>query len=284
MQGREPEGGSFVYESFTRVSPRKKRRRNAQKDSSLPFNLVVRATEAIAADGGWLLHCEELFQLALREVRIRPQDILCLGLGSPCASRDARAQLAFLGRLSAVSNIEAANVFVYDPVFTDTDRQLLQGLGMQGLVGNEACISADDVNHSLDRPTILYMPHCDLKLYEIVLRANWTYERLSGLMFVANCFSDYIDNNPASKLERESPCLMRIGKDDLVGERVSLLIPRCLPTAPFVHSRPLPTSRPFPTAFSNLSVQYVRGTPLSLESDAFWDVLPLQPSCERDMC
>ncbi|KIL00132.1 hypothetical protein PAXRUDRAFT_345794 [Paxillus rubicundulus Ve08.2h10] len=182
-------------------------------------------------------------------MRIEPRDVLCLGLGSPCSSRDARAQLAFLSRLCALSNIDSANVSVYDPVFTDADRRLFQVLGMQ-------CPSdIKQVKHSLDGPTILYMPHCDLKLYEIVIRANWTYGRLCDIVFLANCFSDYIDNNPASKLEEQSPCLRRL--------------------APLVESWPLPTSGAFPTAFNNLSVQYVKREPLSLEGDTFWHLVEM---------
>lgn len=78
------------------------------------------------------------------------------------------------------------------------------------------------------------MPHCDLKLYEMVIRANWTLEGLCSIIFLANRFSDYVDkyvhipwaifalvlgdddvcrvnSNAASKLEKESPCLMRLG-------------------------------------------------------------------------
>ncbi|KIJ69354.1 hypothetical protein HYDPIDRAFT_105955 [Hydnomerulius pinastri MD-312] len=203
MQGAE--GSAFAYESFIRINPRRKRKGKAQKDVSSPLDLLTRTKEEIAADGRWLADCEELVRMALRKARIKPQNVLCLGLGSPSSSRDARAQLAFLNRLCAFADIDSTNVSVYDPVFTDADRELFRVLGMQCLADNK------DVKHSLDRPTILYMPHCDLKLYEMVIRANWTYERLYEILFLANRFGDYIDNNPASKMARESPCLTRLG-------------------------------------------------------------------------
>ncbi|KAH0830600.1 hypothetical protein J3R83DRAFT_2055 [Lanmaoa asiatica] len=37
------------------------------------------------------------------------------------------------------------------------------------------------------------MPHCDLKLYEMVIRANWTLEGLCSIVFLANRFIDYVD-------------------------------------------------------------------------------------------
>jgi hypothetical protein len=94
---------------------------------------------------------------------------------------------------------------MYDPVFTDADRQLFQTLGMRCLDNNQASdfISGSDfklkagslqgAEHSLDCPTILYMPHCDLKLYEMVIRANWTLEGLCNIIFLANRFSDYVN-------------------------------------------------------------------------------------------
>lgn len=72
------------------------------------------------------------------------------------------------------------------------------------------------------------MPHCDLKLYESVIRANWTLEGLCNIVFIANRFSDYVDkcvyalycsgrrltcahSNVGSKLEKECPFLLRLG-------------------------------------------------------------------------
>ncbi|KAF8844924.1 hypothetical protein BDN67DRAFT_893784 [Paxillus ammoniavirescens] len=213
MQG--PQDNSFAYESFVRVNTRRKRKGGkAQKGVTSPLDLLIRVKEEIATDGSWSLDCEgtylitlhgshrafsrKLFQTALRDVRIKPQNILCLGLGSPCSSRDARAQLALLNQLCTFSNIGSANVSVYDPVFTEADRRLFQVLGMQCPSDIKASDEAHpfvltEVKHSLDGPTILYMPHCDLKLYEIVIRANWTYERLCDIVFLANCFSDYMD-------------------------------------------------------------------------------------------
>jgi hypothetical protein len=75
---------------------------------------------------------------------------------------------------------------VYDPVFTDADKALFQSLGMRSLPDT-------DGKHVVERPTILYMPHCDLKLYENIIGANWSEERLARVVFVANRFSDYTD-------------------------------------------------------------------------------------------
>lgn len=186
-----------------------------------------RAKADIESDG-WITTCLDLIQEALRKTSISCPDVLCLGLGSPSKSREARAQLAFLIRSCAVLDI--GSVSIYDPVFTDADKEFFQGLGMQ-------CLPDTDAKRQVERPTILYMPHCDLELYENIIGANWSEENLRRIIFVANRFSDYADNNPRSKLEIESPCLIRL--------------------VPHLQCHPLPTLQLFSSAFNNLSVQYV---------------------------
>ena len=37
------------------------------------------------------------------------------------------------------------------------------------------------------------MPHCDVQLYDNLLRENWTRGRLEQLVLIANRFSEYLD-------------------------------------------------------------------------------------------
>ncbi|KAL4067666.1 hypothetical protein J3A83DRAFT_4097243 [Scleroderma citrinum] len=258
------QGDTFTYEPFTRISPRKKRKGKTNKEISSPLDLLRRAREDLSADGTWLSDCEEHLRFALWDMCIKPRRVLCLGLGSPTSSRDARAQLALLNRLCAFAEIGPTNISLCDPIFTGADEELFRLLGMR-------CTRAywfwtdpiQDVDHSLHHPTIVFMPHCDLKLYEIVLRANWSRQRLCNMVLVANSFGDYFDHNLTSRLEREAPCLSRIG--------------------PLVESRPLPVSAAFPTAFNNLAVQYVKEA--SLSDDGLFGELPaFEYPNEREMC
>lgn len=50
-----------------------------------------------------------------------------------------------------------------------------------------------DAKDPVERPTILYMPHCDLELYENIIGANWSEENLRRIIFIANQFGDYMD-------------------------------------------------------------------------------------------
>jgi hypothetical protein len=96
-------------------------------------------------------------------------------------------------------------VSIYDPVFTEDDVALLTELELCRLTENKASLTAvrdhisslgiHPVQHGLypvDGPTILFMPHCEAELYENILRANWTLERISNILLVANQLDDYV--------------------------------------------------------------------------------------------
>ncbi|KAG6331054.1 hypothetical protein ID866_8036 [Astraeus odoratus] len=141
---------TFVYEPFSRVGPRKKKRKGkTQREISTALDLLSGAKQDLAADGTWLSDCEGKgggnwrwhLRFALYDTRIRPRMVLCLGLGSPTSSRDARAQLALLCRLCTLTETDSTNVLLYDPVFTDADRQLFRLLGMQCVHNKEVVVS-----------------------------------------------------------------------------------------------------------------------------------------------
>jgi len=86
--------------------------------------------------------------------------VLCLGLGSPSASPNSRAQLAFLVELCVAFNIvgqqccspglnsvyssfsikEHTSVSIYDPVFTPEDIELFRSLQFQILSVSSSCL------------------------------------------------------------------------------------------------------------------------------------------------
>ncbi|KAF9566245.1 SRR1-domain-containing protein, partial [Agrocybe pediades] len=166
--------------------------------------------------------------------------ILCLGLGSPSASQNARVQLAFLTETCKRLNVAHDSVSIYDPVFNAEDTALLEELHMTVLTKN----NVDDEQHQLPSwytlsvPTICFMPHCDIELYDAIIRANWSEQGLSNLFLLGNSLQEYLDNKPTSVLEAQVPSLLR--------------------AAPIFENKPLPPSTAWPTAFNNTSVQYFR--------------------------
>ena len=107
--------------------------------------------------------------------------IHCLGVGSPSVSATARAQLALLPTLQALSSGDVP-ILAYDPVFTATDVAVLEQLGCKVLTEAEAG------ERSTQEPTLLYMPHCDAALYNDWLDDNWTPHALSNMAVIGNSF------------------------------------------------------------------------------------------------
>ena len=107
--------------------------------------------------------------------------IHCLGVGSPSVSATARAQLALLPTLQALSRGDVP-ILAYDPVFTATDVAILEQLGCKVLTEAEAG------ERSIQEPTLLYMPHCEAALYNGWLDDNWTPHALANMAVIGNSF------------------------------------------------------------------------------------------------
>ncbi|KAF8810135.1 hypothetical protein BYT27DRAFT_7162283 [Phlegmacium glaucopus] len=166
--------------------------------------------------------------------------VLCLGLGSPSSSHVSRVQLAFLSEACQSLEVNPGDISIYDPVFTTEDHLLFEELNMKVLIetANKSAAS-----YALNVPTICFMPHCDLDLYESLLQSNWNRAQLSNIFLIGNHLEMYLENKSKRALESGSPCLLQI--------------------APLLDCRPLPASDSWPTAFNNISVHF-------LHSDFCW--------------
>ncbi|KAF9009426.1 SRR1-domain-containing protein [Cyathus striatus] len=220
---------SFLYSEFTPVKSKKKRLNKFLKEQLSPLQQFQRVRDDLVNDT-WFTQCQQILDTTLNS-SISSPNVLCLGLGSPATSHNARVQLAFLTELCDRLNIERDRVSVYDPIFTAEDLSLINELQIRALSENR---SGD---YPLEDPTLCFMPHCDMELYESLLRANWSRERLSRLFLLANRLEEYVDTNPRHKLEMKVPYLLRI--------------------APKLACQELPVSKAWPAAFNNTSLQYL---------------------------
>ncbi|KAI0797800.1 SRR1-domain-containing protein [Abortiporus biennis] len=173
----------FNYDTpFTPARPRKKRKNkpglHATTNQTQPSEALHRMRQYLL-QGDWMLECKQLLRESVSLLQASSPEVLCLGLGSPASSRDARAQLAFLLEACDEMSLDYSKVSAYDPVFTPEDQQLLDDL--------------EGAAYPFDTPTIVFMPHCDLQLYENLLRENWSRERLPNLLLIANRLSEYLD-------------------------------------------------------------------------------------------
>ncbi|KAI0831092.1 hypothetical protein BC628DRAFT_1415653 [Trametes gibbosa] len=243
----------FGYEDhFTPARTRKKRKNRPFAAPPSPAVLLDKVSEELA-QSEWLREAQKSLSESLKEAfpaSDAAPDVLCLGLGSPASSRDARAQLAFLLAACDDLSIDRSKVSVYDPVFVEDDMRLFSQLGVTPLPENRRA------SYGLRSPTIAFMPHCDLYLYENLLRENWSRARLPNVLLIANRLSEYAESIPARKLASEHPCVARL--------------------VPHLTSRPLQPCTAFPTAFNNTAIQFVPPGRLAAR-DADWWTLPGAP-------
>ncbi|KAH6919012.1 SRR1-domain-containing protein [Coprinopsis sp. MPI-PUGE-AT-0042] len=202
---RSSDASCFSYAEFTPVKHRKHRKNNKrtalnERLSTTPSQHLRRARQNLLDDGhDWLSKASHILSGALQAMSLnhcsggsedhdgKLDSVLCLGLGSPSSSQNANAQLAFLLEIAKALNIPTNRIAVYDPVFTEVDQQLFAELGVGSLCENKAG------RYELLVPTLCFMPHCDKELYDSILQANWTPDRLRNFILVGNRLAEYID-------------------------------------------------------------------------------------------
>ena len=143
-----------------------------------------------------------------------------LGLGSPSNSTVARLQLSLAMILVEHLCLDASAMELYDPVFTPIDKKLLGSLDKVFQDIGECTLSPDLplpryrckamsptllTKEASDRyagpeaavtkdPTFWFMPHCEVDLYENVLKANWgSPSVLQSHICLGNNFETYAE-------------------------------------------------------------------------------------------
>lgn len=77
------------------------------------------------------------------------------------------------------------DIVVYDPVLSTIEQEAINALDCNFLSVNE------NGRRTVNRPTLFFMPHCDLSLTDNVLQANWTHENLNKIIILGNSLKNY---------------------------------------------------------------------------------------------
>ncbi|XP_073994703.1 SRR1-like protein isoform X2 [Rhodnius prolixus] len=91
------------------------------------------------------------------------EEIICYGLGRFSSSYQALYQLGLLLELQTDSQV----VQIYDPVFSDLEKEVLTNLGLVLISKNE------EGKRLVVRDTLFFLPHCPKELFNNLLWANW---------------------------------------------------------------------------------------------------------------
>ncbi|KAM8705981.1 hypothetical protein ACLKA7_010304 [Drosophila subpalustris] len=122
----------------------------------------------------------ETLQQQLDALKRPLERIVCLGLGPFTRTHQALHQAAFILSTQRQHNIKEA--LYYDPVFRDTEKELIQRL--KGTVMTEDCAG----RHEATVPTLYYLPHCPYALMHNLLWCNWASESLPNVLLISNSF------------------------------------------------------------------------------------------------
>lgn len=112
--------------------------------------------------------------------------IVAYGIGSFSKSSTARYHLALA--LLLKDWLQCNRMLVFDPVFSETEKDFLVSIGCVLITENEGCRRQVDLNEP--GKTLFFMPHLDKSLFNNLLWANWDQSRLEKLALLGNSFKE----------------------------------------------------------------------------------------------
>ena len=75
---------------------------------------------------------------------------------------------------------QVGSVWVYDPVLSEDELQVVESFGCVRIPVNESC------HRAVYHPTLFFMLHCDMAMYSNLLGANWGREGLWHVTLLGN--------------------------------------------------------------------------------------------------
>lgn len=111
-------------------------------------------------------------------------DMIIYGIGSIEAYENPRLQLS-IALLMKEKFDWIGEIEVFDPVISSTESRVINTLGCSVIPINE------QGKRQALKPTLFFMPHCDLSLYENLLQTNWNPRMLSNIALFGNSFKAY---------------------------------------------------------------------------------------------
>ncbi|KAM3611207.1 uncharacterized protein V6R79_014901 [Siganus canaliculatus] len=124
-------------------------------------------------------------------------ECVCYGLGSFSTCVSARYQLAMLLLLLDAGQIPTKDCFVYDPVFSSGEEDVLRELGLTVLTENE------EGKRLVTKPTLFFLMHCGKALYNNLLWKNWSTQCLPLMIIMGNSFSCMRDRSIEREFKRD---------------------------------------------------------------------------------
>ncbi|CAG5124047.1 unnamed protein product [Candidula unifasciata] len=133
--------------------------------------------------------------------------ILSYGIGSFLSCVTARYQLAFLLAIRKIFGERCKECCVYDPVFSNQEKLVLESYNCQVISENE------EGKRECTKPTLAFLPHCGKALYNNLLWRNLATNNSQGLsllVLIGNSFSNILERTPKRVLSKTGNYLLQL--------------------------------------------------------------------------
>lgn len=164
------------------------------------FRSIEECTDIVATSPLWINLLTRVKEVCFNEAN--PSSILCYGLGNFFESIQSKYQLGLL--LTIKNEFKIKHCYVYDPKFTDAERNYLTNIGCNSINQNE------EGKRNLLPNTFVYMPHCPKQLLNNLLWANWKKVILTSCIIFCNSIDQTITSTPNRILNKYAYYLQKI--------------------------------------------------------------------------
>ena len=114
--------------------------------------------------------------------------VVSYGIGRFSASKESLYQLSLLFILKNEKIVNAEEWLIYDPVFTDHEKNFLSANGFKIMDVNEKGA------RKITSTTFFYMPHCPIPMYNNLLWSNWSSFSLSKMVLLGTSFESLVNS------------------------------------------------------------------------------------------
>ncbi|XP_067681295.1 SRR1-like protein [Haliotis asinina] len=131
-------------------------------------------------------------------------ECVCYGVGNISGNIISQYQLALVLALREDFKLNQDRCFMFDPVFTEGEKQTLQDLHFSIIPVNE------EGKRRCHGPALFFLPHCGKALYNNLLWCNWHLQTLSNIVIIGNSFKAMVERTPQRLLKETGLYIMKI--------------------------------------------------------------------------
>ncbi|XP_020276426.1 protein SENSITIVITY TO RED LIGHT REDUCED 1 [Asparagus officinalis] len=132
------------------------------------------------------LQCPQIQSGLNKLLSFNPQfDLIIYGIGSIDSYETPRLQLSLALLILDRLKPQISSIEVFDPIISTAEQAVIEQLGV-------AVMGVDERGRrEVKVPTLFFMPHCEVQLYDNLLDANWGCENLNKMVILGNSFGEY---------------------------------------------------------------------------------------------